>query len=148
MNFTEWPSGFPYFLQFKYHFGNKEFIFWATVSFQSCFCWLYRTSPSSAAKNKINLILISTIWRCPSVESSSLLLLEDGVCCDQCVLSAKLLTFVLLHLVLQRQTCLLVQGSLDFAFHSPMTKNTFLLVFVLETLVGLHRTIQLQRLWH
>ena len=22
----EWPSGFPYFLQFKYEFGNKEFM--------------------------------------------------------------------------------------------------------------------------
>ena len=35
---------------------NKEFMIWATVSSQSCFCWLYRASPSLAAKNIINLI--------------------------------------------------------------------------------------------
>ena len=29
---TEWPSGFPYSLQFKSEFGNKEFMVWATVS--------------------------------------------------------------------------------------------------------------------
>ena len=33
----EWSSGFPYFLQFKAEFGNKEFIIWATVSSQFCF---------------------------------------------------------------------------------------------------------------
>ena len=38
----EWSSGFPYFLQFKSEFCNKEFMIWATVSSHSCFCWLYR----------------------------------------------------------------------------------------------------------
>ena len=56
LNWTEWSSGFPYFLQFKSEFCNKEFMIWATVSCQSCFCWLYRASPSLAAKNVINLI--------------------------------------------------------------------------------------------
>ena len=41
---------------------------------QSCFCWLYRASPSLAAKNIINLISILTIWQCPCVESSLKLL--------------------------------------------------------------------------
>ena len=50
---------------------------------------LYRASPSLAAKNIINLILVWTIWWCPCVESS-LVLLEEGVCYDQCVLLAKL----------------------------------------------------------
>ena len=86
---TEWSSGFPYFLQCKSEFGNKEFMIWATVSSQSCFCWLYRASPSLAAKNIINLISVLTIWLCPCVESS-LVLLEEGVCYDQCVLLAKL----------------------------------------------------------
>ena len=45
---------------------------WATVSSWSCFCWLYRASPSLAAKNIINLILLLTIWWCPCVESSLL----------------------------------------------------------------------------
>ena len=37
-------------------------MIWATVSSQSCFCWLYRASPSSTAKNLINLILVLAIW--------------------------------------------------------------------------------------
>ena len=53
------------------------------------FCWLYRASPSLATKNIINLISVLTIWWCPCVESS-LVLLEEGVCYDQCVLLAKL----------------------------------------------------------
>ena len=74
-------SGFPYFLQFKSEFCNKAFMIWATVSSQSCFCSLYRASPSLAAKNIINLISVLTIWWCPCVVSS-LVLLEEGVCWD------------------------------------------------------------------
>ena len=81
--------GFPCFLQFKSEFGNKEFMIWATVSSQSCFCWLYRAFPSLAAKNIINLILVLTIWWCPHVESS-LVLVEEGLCYDQCFLLGKL----------------------------------------------------------
>ena len=87
-DWTEWSSGFPYFLKFKSEFGNKEFMIWATVSSQSGFCWLYRASPSLAAKNIINLISVLTIWWCPCVESS-VVLLEQGVCYDQCILLAK-----------------------------------------------------------
>ena len=47
---------------------------WATISSWSCFCWLYRASPSLAAKNIINLISILTIWWCACVESSLVLL--------------------------------------------------------------------------
>ena len=54
-------------------------MIWATISSQSCFCWLYRASPSLAAKNIINLISVLTTWWCPCVESSFVLLLE-GVC--------------------------------------------------------------------
>ena len=53
------------------------------------FCWLYRVSPSLAAKNIINLISVLTVWWCSCVESS-LVSLEEGVCYDQCVLLAKL----------------------------------------------------------
>ena len=86
---TELSSGFPYCLQFKSEFGNKEFMIWATVSSWSCFCRLYRAPPSLAAKNRISLILVLTIWWCPCVESS-LVLLEEGVCYDQCIFLAKL----------------------------------------------------------
>ena len=69
--------------------GNKDFMIWGTVSSWSCFCWQYRASPSLAAKNIINLISVLTIWWCPCVESS-LVLLEEGVCYDQCNFLAKL----------------------------------------------------------
>ena len=65
-------------------------MIWATVSSWSCFCWLYRASPSLAAKNITNLISLLTIWWCPCVESS-LVLLEDDVCYDQCVLLISIL---------------------------------------------------------
>ena len=64
-------------------------MIWAIVSSRSCFCWLYRASPSLAAKNIINLLSVLTFCWCPCVESS-LVLLEEGVCYDQCVLLAKL----------------------------------------------------------
>ena len=64
-------------------------MIWAIVISRSCFCCLYRASPSLAAKNIINLILVLTICWCLCVESS-LMLLEEGVCYDQGVLLAKL----------------------------------------------------------
>ena len=73
----------------KSEFGNKELMIWATVSSQPCFCWLYRASPSLAAKNIVNLISVLPIRWCPCVESS-LVLLEEGVCYVQCILLAKL----------------------------------------------------------
>ena len=86
---AEWSSSFPYFLQFKSEFGNKEVMIKATVYSRSCFCWLQRASPSLAAKNIINLISVLTIWWCPCVESS-LVLLEEDVCYDLCILLTKL----------------------------------------------------------
>ena len=124
-------------------------MIWATVSSQSCFCCLYRASPSLAAKNIINLISLLTIWWCPCVESS-LVLLKEGVCYDQCILLAKLLVFALLCFVLRGQICLLLQRPLDFLLlpSSPLWKGHLFWVLVLEGLVGLHRTVQLQLLQH
>ena len=105
--------GFLYFLQLKSEFGNKEFMIWATVSSQSCFCWLYRASPSLAAKNIINLISVLTIWWCPCIELSCV----AGRGCFLWLvhsLGKTLLAFALLHFVLQGQTFLLLQISLNF----------------------------------
>ena len=124
-------------------------MIWATVCSQSCFCWLYRASPSLAAKNVINLISVLTIWWCPRAECL-LCCMEEGVCYDQCV-SKTLLAFVLLHFVPQGQICLLLQVSLDFLLlHSSFLqwKEHLLWVLVLEGLVGLHRTVQIQLLQH
>ena len=81
-------------------------MIWATVSSWSCFCWLYRASPSLAAKNIINLISVLTIWWC--VVGRGCLLWPGHF------LGKTLLAFALLHSVLQGQICLLFQVFLDF----------------------------------
>ena len=60
-------------------------------------------------------------------------------------LGKTLLAFALLHSVLQGQICLLLQVFLDFLLSG---KGHLFWVLVLEALVGLHRTIQLQLLQH
>ena len=123
-------------------------MIWASVSFRSCFCRLYRASPSLATKNVISLILVLTIWWCPCVKSS-LVLLKNGVCHDQCILLAQLLAFVLLHFVFQGQTCLLLQITPDFLllYSSPLWWQRhlffFFLVLVPKGPVDLHRTVKL-----
>ena len=49
-------------------------MIWATVSSGSCFYWLYAAFPSSTTKNVTNLISVLTIWWCPYVKSSLVLL--------------------------------------------------------------------------
>ena len=66
-------------------------------------------------------------------------------------LGKTLLAFALLHFVLQGQTYLLLQVYLDFLLlnSSPLWWKWYLFwVLVLEYLVGLHRTVQLQLLQH
>ena len=65
-----------------------------------------------------------------------------------CSLGKTLLAFVLIHFVLQGQTCLLLQLSLDtLLLHlSPLWCKGHFLVLVLEGIVGLHGTGQLQLL--
>ena len=90
-------------------------MIWATVSSWSCFCWLYRASPSLAAKNIINLILVLTLWWCPC-RVFSCVVGRGCLLWPVHSLGKTLLAFVLLHFVLQGQTCLLLQVSLDFLF--------------------------------
>ena len=117
---------------------------WATVSSQSCFCWLYRASPTFTAKNIINLMSVLTIWWCPCVELS--LVGRGCLLWPVCSLGKTLLAFSLLHFVLQGKTCLF---WLDFLLlHSSHLRWKIHLfwVLVLEGLIGLHKTIQLQLL--
>ena len=98
---------------------------WATVSSWSCFCWLYRASPSLAAKNIINLILVLAIWWYPCVESS-LVLLEEGVCYDQCNPLANSISLCLASFCIPRPN-LPVTPSVSwlptFAFQSRINKD-------------------------
>ena len=128
-------------------------MIWVTVSSRSCFCWLYRTSPSSVAKNIINLILVLTIRWC-LCEKSSLGLLEKCVCYDQrgfCVFffafDKTLLTFAL-FILYSKVILACYFGYLlasYFSFQSPVMKGHLFLVLVLK---GLHRAVQLQLLQH
>ena len=120
----KWPCGFPHFLHFKSEFCNQELMIGARFNSRSCYCWLYRASPSSAAENIINLISVLTIWWCPCEELSHVV--ARG-CLLQPVhsLGKTLLAFALLHFVLQGQTCKFLQVSLDFLLlHSnPLWSN-------------------------
>ena len=103
LNWTEWSSGFPAF--FKSKFGNKELVIW--VRSGSCFCWLYRASPSLAAKNITNLInIINLVMSMCRVFSCAF-----GKGCllwPVCSLDKTLSAFSLLHSVSQGQICLLL----------------------------------------
>ena len=125
-------------------------MIWATVSSQSCFCWLYRAFPSLDAKNIINLILVLIIWWCPCVELFSCVVGRGCLVWPVRSPGKTLLAFALLHSVLQGQICLLLQVSLDFLLlhSSPLWWKGHLLVLVLEGLVGLNRANQLQLLQH
>ena len=125
-------------------------MIWAIVSSQSCFCWLYRAFPSLAAKNIINLMSVLTIWWCPCVVFSCVV----GRGCllwPVCSLGKTLFAFALLYFVHQGQIWLLLQYLLTCYFCIPVLydeRDIFGSVLVLEGLVGLHRTIQLQLLQH
>ena len=123
-------------------------MIWATVNSRSCFYWLYRASPSLAAKNIINLILVVTIWWCPCVKSC--VVGRGCLLWPMRSLGKTLLAFALLHSILQGQICLLLQVFLAFLLlhSSPLQwKGHLLGVFILEGLVGLHGTIQLLQHW-
>ena len=126
-------------------------MIWATVSSWSCFCWLYTAFPSLAAKNIINLISVLTIWWYPCVESS-LVLLEEGICYDQCVLSAKLYEPLPCFILYSKAKSVCYSRCfLTSYFCIPVPyngKDIFFGVLVLKRLVGLHRTVQLQLLQH
>ena len=113
LNWTEWSSGFPYFLQFKSEFVDKEFMIWATVSSWSCFCWLCRASPPLAAEYNQSDFGIDHLVM-------SMCRVFSYVVGRRCwlwpvhSLRRTLLDFGRLHSVLQDQICLLLQVFLDF----------------------------------
>ena len=122
-------------------------MIWATVGSQSCFCWLYRASPSLAAKNIISLISVLTIWWFPCVESSLVVLFAmTSVFSWQSSVSLCPASFCT-----PRPNLPVTPGISwlpTFAFQSPIMERTSFWVLVLEGLVGLHRTIQLLLLQH
>ena len=124
---------------------------WATVSSWSCFCWLYRASPSLTAKNIINLISVLTIWWCPCIESS-LVLLEEGVCYDQCISWQNSISLCPASFHIPRPNLPVTPGVSWFstigAFQSPIVKRTSFLGVSSKRSCRSHRTIQLLLLQH
>ena len=121
-------------ISFKPEFCNKEPKIWATVTSRICFYWQYRASPFLAEKKKIDLISVLTIWWCPCVELS-LVLLEESVCYDQCVLLTKVCYFCPASFCISRPNFLLLQISFDFLFCIPIPQDvkdifTSVLIFV------------------
>ena len=80
------------------------------------------------------------------------MLLENGVCYEQCVLLTKLLAFAMPASFCTPRSNLPVtpgiSGLPTFAFQSTMMKRTSFLVLVLEGLVGLYVSIEFKLLWH
>ena len=91
-----------------------------------------------------------TIWWCPCVESF-LVLLEEGVCYDWCILLQNSFSLCPASFCTPRPNLPVTRGVSwlpTFAFQSPIMKRTSFWVLVLKGLVGLHRTVQLQLLQH
>ena len=122
-------------------------MIWGTVSFQSCFCWFYRASPSLAAKNIINLILVLTVLWCPCVEVFSCVVGRGCLLWLVYSLGKTLLAFALLHSIFQGQFTCYPRYFLTsyFCILGPYNEKAIFLVgvLVLKGLVGLHRTVQL-----
>ena len=68
-------------------------MIWATVSSWSCFCWLYRASPSLAAKNIINLISVLTICRSIHIVTNGIFILFYGWVIFHCIYAPHLYPF-------------------------------------------------------
>ena len=117
-------------------------MIWVTASSQSCFCWLYRASPSLVSKNIINFGVDHLVMSMCRVFSC----VVGRGCLVWPVrsLGKTLVAFALIYFVLHDQTWLLLQVSLDFLlFHSsPLWwKRHIFLVLVLDGLVCHHRTV-------
>jgi len=141
---------FPTFFNLCLNFGIRGlWSEWASVCSRSCFYWLYRASPSSAAKNRISLISVLTIWWCSCVESS-LVLLETVFAMTSVFTGQNSVILCCASFCTPRPNLPVIPvppWHLTFAFQSYMMKRTSFWG-VLEGVVDLHRTGQLQLFRH
>ena len=141
---------YPTFLSFSLNFSIIHDLSHSSGS-SLVFADYYRVSPSLAALNIISPIfgiehLVMSLCRVFSCVVGRWCLLWPVHS-----LGRTLLAFALLHFVLHGQTCLLLHVFSTSYFCIPVPydeKDIFFGVFVLEGLVGLHRTIWLQLLQH
>ena len=86
------------------------------------------------------------VWWCPCVESS-LVVLEEGVCYDQCILLANSISLCPASFCTPRPNLPVTPGVWlpTLAFESPIImKRTSFLGVNSKRFIGLHRTVQLQ----
>ena len=117
----ESPRAFPYFLQFKPEFCNKNsrsepqsipsLVF--TYSIEILQLWLQKNNNNKSDFGIDQNALYA--WWCPCIESS-LGFLARVFAMTSLVSGQTLLAFALLHFILQGQTGLVVQVSLDFIY--------------------------------
>ena len=125
-------------------------MIWATVSSRTRFCWLYRFSifgykEYNQSDFGVDHLVMSMCRVFSCVAGRGYLLWPVSS------LGKTLLAFSLLHSVLQGKKLPVTPGVSwlsIFAFQSPIMKSTSFWVLILERLVGLQRTIQLQLLQH
>ena len=126
-------------------------MIWATVSSWSCFCCPYRASPSLAAKNIISLILVLTIWWCPCDVHVLLYCWKRVFAMTSAFSWSNSVSLCPASFCTLRPNLPVTPGISwlpTFVFQSLIMKRTSFWVLVLEGLVGLHRTVQLQLLQH
>ena len=128
-------------------------MIWDIVSSRSCFWWLYGASPSLAAKNITSIISVLTIWWCSCAVISCVVgrgcLLWPAYCHDK-----TLLAFALIHFYSKVKPACYSGYLLTSCFCIPIPYDEkdisffFFLMLVLEGVVGLQGTGQLQLLRH
>ena len=122
----------------------------APVRSQSCFCWLYRASPSLAAKYNSSVFIVNHLVM-SMCRVFSCVVGRGCLLWPVCSLGRTLLAF----------SCFILYSKAKFACYSRCFSKTYFCIpvhhnekghlfwlLVLEGLVGLHRTIQLQLLQH
>ena len=128
-------------------------MIWATVGSKSCFrltvysFFIFDSKESNQSDFVIDHLVMSMCRVVSCVVGKGYLLWPV------CSLDKTRLAFALFYFILQSQTCLLLQVSFYLLLCIPIPydeKCVFfcVCVLILESLVGLHGTIQLQLLWH
>ena len=148
---TEWSSGFPYFLQFKLEFVNKEFMIWATVS--SRFVFADCVDLLRLCLKRI-LSIWFQYWSSGDVHMWSVL----SCCWNRMLAMTSVFSWQSYLSLFPASFCTPrpnfpvtpgISWLPPFAFQSSIMKRTSFLGVCFRTFfLGLHRTVQLQFLQH
>ena len=110
----EWSSDFPYFLQFKSEFGNKEFMIWATSQLPVLLLLTVQSFSIFGCKEYNQSYFSTDYLVMPMCRVFSCVVGRGCLLWSVRSLSKTLLAFALLCFVFQGQICLLLQAFLHF----------------------------------